>query len=84
MVEVPVAAVAEPVARHVDRGAKAAAVEQLRQLVAFAGIEHGRRDGVALVVERGAQLVPGQGIHARAYVSGDLGHTDQTPGRRVA
>jgi len=81
MVEVSIAPVTEPVARHVDRRAKATAVEQVRQRLAFAGVEHRRRDGVAHIVKRGPQLRPCKRVHARVYVSGDFGHTDQTPRR---
>jgi hypothetical protein len=39
MIEVAVAPLAEPMPRHLDRGAKAAAVEQGGQLAAFLRVE---------------------------------------------
>ena len=49
-------------ARHVDRAAEAATVEQRFERVALAGVEQRRRDRVACVVELGTQRVPVQGV----------------------
>ena len=58
MVEVAVAAVAEPVAGHVDRRAEAAAVEQVRELVRLAVVEQRLGEREAAGVELVAEVVP--------------------------
>jgi len=58
VVEIAVAPVAEAVARHVDRRAKAAAVEEIGELRALGGLEHRSGYREAAGVELGAQVVP--------------------------
>jgi hypothetical protein len=67
------------VAGHVDGAAEAAAVEQVRELVALGGAQERGGDGVALVVELLAQRVPVQGVDS---VSDR--HTSGTAGGRLA
>ena len=64
VVEVAIPALAEAVTGHVDRGAEAAVLEQLGELVALVGGQHrgGRRE--AALVELPGQLVPVEGVDA--------------------
>jgi hypothetical protein len=64
MVEVAVAAVAEAMPRHVDRGAEAARVEQRGQLARLALAQQPRRDREAARVELLAQLVSREAVGA--------------------
>jgi hypothetical protein len=64
VVEVAVAPVAEAVARHVDRRAKAAAVEQVGQGGALAGLEQSGGDGEAALVQLALKLGPVEGLDA--------------------
>ena len=69
VVEVAVAAVAEAVARHVDRRAEAPAVEQVGERLAFGAVRSGARDRESARVELLAQVVPGERVDAPASVA---------------
>jgi hypothetical protein len=69
-------------AGHVDRGAKAPAVEQAGQPRAFRGRQNGVGDRETSVVELGVQLRPGQPAHPvrERRVDGGISHVYKTPG----
>ena len=73
MGEVAVAAVAEAVAGHVDRGAEAAPVEEVRQRLALGRAEERLGDREPALLELLAQVLPGERVDAVADVGRGAG-----------
>jgi len=81
--EVAVAAIAEAVARHLDRRPEPVALEQVRELDALTLGQDGLSDREALLVELALQLVPIQPADAAGHAVKDcLGHP-RTPSSAV-
>jgi hypothetical protein len=76
VIEVAVAAVAEAVARHVDRRAKAPTVEEACEALAFSGGQQRVGDRKAAVVELRPQAGPVQHVDAwgDGYLDARIGH----------